>query len=65
MLPWNYFCPIAPNSNADNTVRFLILQIAADSEQVHVKTTQPTGELFQLMAQVGAIGENETTANQG
>ena len=49
----------------ENTLRLLILQIAADVEQVDSNNSQPSGELFQLMARVSAIGENETTANQG
>ena len=49
----------------ENTVHLLILQIAADIEQVDSKNSQPSGELFQLMARVGAIEENEKTANQG
>ena len=43
----------------------LILQIAADVEQVDSNNSQPTAELFQLMARVGAIKENEKNANQG
>ena len=53
------------NCNADNAVMFLIIQLAADSEQVDAKNTQPTGELLDLMARVGTIGENKTTKNEG
>ena len=34
-------------------------KLAVHSEQVDMKNTEPTGELFDLMASVGAIGENQ------